>query len=319
MQPLRQPSHTPTPQPYDPMADTRPHRPYDPLGESRYHRVYQPPRPRRFRWGCALLLLTLACLALASAAYLFAPLRTNVLLLGIDARPGEANYGRTDTMILTTVIPLQPYVGMLSIPRDLWVTVPGYGENRINTAHFFAEIEQPGSGPTAAVETVRTNFGVDIDYTMRIDFDNFQQVVDAIGGLEIVLPRPMSGYPEGSHQLTGEQALALVRDRQGSDDFGRMERAHLFLRSTFTQVMRPANWRHLPVVLPAIASTLDTDIPIWLWPRLGLALLRAGGEGLDSRTITREMVTPFRTEGGAAVLNPRWELINPVLMEMFGQ
>ena len=90
------------------------------------------------------------------AVYFFFPLRSNVLPLGADRTEGSEAYGRTDTMILSTIVPLKPYVGMLSIPRDLWVPIPGHGENRINTAHFFAELkeEKPGSGPQAALAVV---------------------------------------------------------------------------------------------------------------------------------------------------------------------
>src|SRR5512143_2909425 len=94
-------------------------------------------------------------------AYFLAPLRTNVLIMGIDRPPEGTAISRTDTLILMTVAPLKPYVGMLSIPRDLWVKIPGVGENRINTAHFFAEAQQKGAGPAAAMQTIRQNFGVD--------------------------------------------------------------------------------------------------------------------------------------------------------------
>jgi hypothetical protein len=71
--------------------------------------------------------------------YFFVPLRTNILLLGTDDSLERGSIGRTDTIILITIVPFKPYVGMLSIPRDLWVTVPGVGEQRITTAYFFAE------------------------------------------------------------------------------------------------------------------------------------------------------------------------------------
>jgi hypothetical protein len=70
--------------------------------------------------------------------------------------------------------------------------------------------------------------------------------------------------------------------------------------------------------MAALVRAVDTNIPVWLWPRLGLALLRAGPDGIDGRTITREMVTNTFV-GDANVLLPNWDLINPVLLEMFGQ
>ena len=133
------------------------------------HAVVVSAEPRK-PWRRRAVFLGLL-LGLATAIYLFIPVRTNILLLGIDRSPVGTNLGRSDTMILTTIVPPQPYVGMLSIPRDLWVSIPGNGENRINTAHFFAETEKTGSGPAAAVRTIHENFGVDVDAYVRFNFE----------------------------------------------------------------------------------------------------------------------------------------------------
>jgi len=119
---------------------------------------------------------------------------------------------------LMTFIPKEPYVGMLSIPRDLWVVIPEYGANRINTAHFFAEADQPGSGPAAAMETVRTNFGVDVHYYLRLHHIAFLELVDGLGGIDVVFSEARSGYPAGTHHLNGggaeraAGALGVVKD-----------------------------------------------------------------------------------------------------------
>jgi polyisoprenyl-teichoic acid--peptidoglycan teichoic acid transferase len=304
----------------DPFADTRPHSRYDPLAESRYHEILAPRRRRRSPLGCGCLFFTITGLfLLILGAYLVLPLRTNILVMGIDARANEADLGRTDTLILSTLVPYRLYAGALSIPRDLWVNVPGYGENRINTAHFYAEINQPGSGPQGAKQAVQQNFGVDVDYFVRIRFDGFQYLVDALGGVNVDLPEAMSGYPAGRHRMDGQQALALVRDRSGSDDFFRMQRGQIFLKSVWRGMMSLDGLRSLPAVLRTLPGVVDTDIPIWQWPRIGLALLVIGPDNIDSRTVNRDMVNPFTTSGGANVLGPNWERINPVLMEMFGQ
>jgi LCP family protein required for cell wall assembly len=221
--------------------------------------------------------------------------------------------------MLTTVVPLKPYVGILSIPRDLWVTIPDVGENRINTAHFFAEGLEAGSGPYAVLRTIQSNFGVDVSYYMRINFKGFKEVVDALGGVDVDMPEPMAGYPAGRHHLTGNKALAFVRNRTGTDDFFRMEHGQLLIKAIFRQLMNPLKWWRLPAVVQALVRATDTNLPFWHWPRFGLAFLRAGPDGIDSRTITREMVTPFTTSAGASVLLPNWERINPTLMEIFGQ
>lgn len=270
-----------------------------------------------FQSGCLGFLLVVLVLVLAAAAYLLAPVRTNFLVLGIDRVPDGSAVGRSDTMILVSIIPLRPDVRMLSIPRDLWVNIPGVGENRINTAHFFAEANQAGSGPAAALETVQQNFGVDVPYYVRVQFEGFMRVVDAMGGVTVSLPEDMAGYTAGEHLLNSEQALAFVRDRKGADDFFRMAHGQILIRSMIRQMLSPAAWVHLPAVMDVSSQSITTNIPVWLWPRLGLAVVRAGGDGIDSRTIGREMVLPFTTSGGAAVLGPNWELINPLVDEMF--
>ena len=260
-------------------------------------------------------LILVLCVTLG--AYFLAPLRTNILLLGIDRPPEGTDASRTDTMILMTVMPLKPYVGMLSIPRDLWVKIPGVGENRINTAHFFAEANQRGSGPAAAAGTVSTDFGVPVDYTVRIRFDGITAVVDALGGVDVDLPQATAILPAGKHHLDGKQALAFVRDRKNADDFFRMEHGQLFIKAMFRQMFAPAAWPHLPQAAAAVLRSVDTNVPFWMWPRLLLAILRAGPKGIDSRILTREMVRPFTTSGGAQVLLPLWDQINPVVIEMF--
>ncbi len=162
-----------------------------PMDESLYRRGQSERSIARRRsscpCGCLPIFLLAALLGLITGIYFFAPGRTNVLLLGIDqTAPGSAA-GRSDTMILTTVIPAEPSADMLSIPRDIWLTIPGYGENRINTAHFFAEAAQPGSGPAAAMQTVQENFGVDVDHFIRVQFEGFREVFNAMGGVDIEL------------------------------------------------------------------------------------------------------------------------------------
>lgn len=302
----------------DPFATTQPSYPVDIWSQAR------PPKRSRgltrlIGASCLIILILCGCLALTSAVFLVVPPRTNVLLLGIDRAPDETFLGRTDTIILTTFQPLKPYIGMLSIPRDLWVNIPGVGENRINTAHYFAEAEIPGSGPAATMETIRQNFGVGVNYFVRIRFSGIKNIVETLGGLDVEFPEPMSGYPAGSQHLNGDQVLAFVRDRSGSDDFFRMEHGQLFLKSFIKQVTRPGSWLRLPAVYVAVMRSVDTNLPVWYWPRLGVTLLRVGPEGIDNRVISREMTNPFTTNEGAQVLGPNWPAIEPLLIEMFGK
>ena len=271
------------------------------------------------RWGCCCaFLLAGIILVCVIPALVLTPGRTTILILGIDTREPGSNLGRSDTMILATFVPFEPYVGMFSIPRDLWVTIPDVGENRINTAHFYAEAEEPGSGPKAAIQTVEKNFGVKVDYYIRVRFDGVRNIVEALGGVDVELPKAMSGYLAGMHHLNGEQALAFVRDRTGSDDLYRTERGQIFIKALLKRLLNLGNWGRLPGFIKEFSKIVDTNIPLWQIPRLGVALLRVGVDGIDGRIITHEMVIPTITPEGADVLVPNWELINPVVKEMFG-
>jgi polyisoprenyl-teichoic acid--peptidoglycan teichoic acid transferase len=271
-------------------------------------------RGSRLRGCCSWPLLLLGLILL----YFFAPLRTNILLLGTDDAPERGSVGRTDTIILTTVVPLKPYVGMLSIPRDLWVNIPGVGEQRINTAYFFAEANESGSGPGAAIQTIRDNFGVPVRYYAVIHMFGLTSVVDALGGVDIDLESPIGGFPAGPYHLNGEESLTFVRERNSSDDFSRMVRAQILLSAMTRKALNPSYWLLLPQFVYSLTQVIDTNIPVWQWPRLLLAFMRAFFFGMDSQTITRDMVQPFVTSQGAQVLAPNWEAIRPLLRRMFG-
>jgi LCP family protein required for cell wall assembly len=250
--------------------------------------------------------------------YVLAPGRENILVTGIDyTEPGNA-VARTDFIMLTTFVPYKPYIGMLSVPRDLWVVIPGAGENRINTAHFYAESTQSGAGPLALIQTIRLNFGLNIDYFVRISFDGFRDVVDAMGGVDLYFKEPKAGYHSGWQHLTGRKALAFVRDRSGSDDFFRMADGQFMVKSLFMNMLNPLKWPRLPGVAKAFFNAVDTNLPGWMWPRLGLLLLFKGPEGIDYHIIDRQMVTPFTTDQGAQVLRPNWNEVNPLVEEIFG-
>lgn len=251
------------------------------------------------------------------ATYIIAPGRTNLLLLGIDyAEPGSYA-SRTDTIIMTTFTLQKPMVSLLSIPRDLWVNIPGVGENRINTAHFYAESQQAGTGPAAVEKTIKTNFDVEMDYFLRVRFEGFQDMVDAIGGVDMVLDQPTAGYPAGKVHLTGHKALAFVRDRASSDDFSRMSNGQLMLRALFMNMINPAKWRYLPSAAQVFIKNIDTNLPVWMIPRLVLMLILSGPNNIDFHVLPREMVTPFTTNQGASVLLPNWDLIRPLIKQIF--
>ncbi len=295
-----------------PVEDTRPITTRDLVAETQ---PSPPPRLRRQARGCSR---PLVWLAVVLAAYFFAPFNSTILVLGIDRAPEGTALGRSDTIILTEVQPLSGSVEMLSIPRDLWVPIPGYGESRINAAHAFGEGAQAGSGPMLALQTVRENFGVNVNLYLRIRLEGFASVIDSLGGVQIILPAATGAYTAGTYEMNGEQALAFVRDRT-SDDFFRMQHGQIFIVAMGKKVLNPLSWLRVPGAMIALVQAMDTNVPVWDFPRIGVAVLRAiVFSGFDTRSIPREATTSWVTENGAQVLLPNWDLIGPLVREMFG-
>lgn len=257
--------------------------------------------------------------------------RTNILILGLDRRPEEGAVVRSDTMILMTVYPPGPRIALLSIPRDLYVEIPGYGTGRINAAHFWGENEAEGGGPALAMQTVSQNLGVPVHHYVRVDFDGFRAIVDSVGGVDVVVEEPIvdDAYPTddygvmhieipaGPQHMDGETALRYARSRYGSSDFDRAERQQQILLALARRLLAPGGWLYLPTIRQIVMDNVDTDLTARDLRLLAPTLYRVGPDGIEHRVIEREMTQPWTTPTGGAVLLPRWEAINPLVQELF--
>lgn len=171
------------------------------------------------------------------------PRRVTILLMGIDQRQGEEGQFRTDTMMVLSLDPIAKTGAMLSIPRDLWVSIPGgFGEGRINTANFRGDdptVAYPGGGPALAMKTVEKVIGVPIDHYVLINFDAFMALIDSVGPIEVCPPAPIDDpkYPDGSYgyqpiyieagcqEMPAEKLLQYARTRATEGgDFDRAKR-----------------------------------------------------------------------------------------------
>jgi len=257
--------------------------------------------------------------------------RTNVLILGLDRRPGQGSVVRSDTMMLMTVYPAGPRVALLSIPRDLYVAIPGHGTSRINTAHFWGENEAEGSGPALAAQTVAQSFGVPVHQYVRVDFDGFRAIVDAVGGVDVVVEKaivdnayPTEDYgtmrieiPAGPQRMDGETALRYARSRHGSSDFDRAERQQQILIALARRLLKRAAWPNLPTVIQIIMEDVETDLTIQDMLLMAPTIYRVGPDRIEHEVIDREMTEPWTTPSGGAVLLPRWEVLHLVVQDLF--
>jgi LCP family protein required for cell wall assembly len=300
--------------------------------------AYEPPIPdrprRRLRCSCCLiwLILALGVVAVVAGALMWVPLgRTNILVLGLDRRPQEGNAVRADAIMVVTADPQKPVLGLLSIPRDLYLDIPGQGENRINTAHIFGELEVAGSGPARTAAAITQNFGFPVDGWIRLDFRGFEAMIDAVGGVEIDVPQRIidTAYPTadygtmtveiavGRQWMDGERALQYARTRHGSSDFDRAARQQQLFQAVVAKLVQPATWLRLPALWRAFDETVDREVGLFGLARLAVAVLRVGPQEMDRLVIDAELVSPFSTEAGAAVLAPRWELIRPKVSALY--
>lgn len=332
--PPRRPTAPPAGNPSRPRAED----PYEPARSYQGHIPLAPePAPRKPRRqgqgrGCV------GCLGLLVGGVLFLGLcvmlttflywrqieqrgQVNVLILGIDERPNEGDSFRSDTMILAGFDPRERQVALLSIPRDLWVNVPGIGQNRINTAHFYG-------GPVLAMQTIQSEFGVPVNYYVKLNFDGFVAFVDALGGITVDVQEPLHDenyptpdygittidIPAGTQQMDGATALIYARSRYSTSDFDRARRQQQIIGAIREKLSDPGMWLQAPRIYAAAFSAIDTDIPQSEWFALAMMLVRSEIERL---AIGPEMVKERITPEGAQVLEPEWNLINPLLARFF--
>ncbi len=238
--------------------------------------------------------------------------RVNILAMGIDQRSYEEGPWRTDTMLVLTLDPVTMSGGMLSIPRDLWVPIPGYEEGRINTAHYLGDAyDYPGGGPALAVKTVQYNLGVPIHYYIRVNFSAFEELIDLIGGIDIVVEEEIndSAYPcddgpcydplyipAGEQHMDGRTALRYARTRHGGGgDFDRAKRQQQLLVVVFEKITELGMLPQLITKAPRLWETLEGSVETDM--RLDEIVALANlAEGMDSQNIRTGVMDQHYTQ-----------------------
>ncbi len=207
--------------------------------------------------------------------------RVTLLLMGLDFRDWQkgSDAPRTDTMILLTIDPLTHTAGILNLPRDLWVNIPGgFGYGKINTAYRLGVTNNyPGGGPGLAIATVEEFLGIPINYYAQIDFYTFEKFIDEIGGVDIDVPQKIRIDPigkmntvilhPGKHHLDGPKALAYARARyteQGDFDRAARQQQVIFaIRDrVLTMDMLPSLIARAPTLFEEYKSGITTNLTL---------------------------------------------------------
>lgn len=213
-----------------------------------------------------LILIGIIVLGVSLSFFMFSPKtnssseRINILFLGADARTPQTQ-GYTDSINILSIDKKTKEVSLLSIPRDTKVQIAGKGVDKINSAYAYGDIN-------TTKETVENFLKVRIDYYILVDFTDFKEMVDTLGGITMnVEPHISKARPElhgktGVSKLTGEEALIYVRFRQDSEsEGGRMRRHREAIKAIIDGALNPSNILQAPAVLNQLRENVKTDIP----------------------------------------------------------
>ncbi len=264
--------------------------------------------------------------------------RFTVLIMGLDRRPNETGTGfRSDTLILVSIDPATNSLGMLSIPRDLFVVIPGYPDrHRVNEALPLGELQQLGYGPHLAMQTVQLNFGIVVHDYITVDFTVFTRIVDEIGGIDINVeaeiydpyyPDHFNGYdpfymPAGLQHMDGGTALKYARTRHTTNDFDRARRQQQVIYAIRDKLLNAGMWPQLiakaPTLWQEVQNGVRTGLDFNTLLALGMYLKDIPAENIHSGVVDQNYTTDWITPQGAMVLIPNQGQLAGLMVEVFG-
>jgi LCP family protein required for cell wall assembly len=254
--------------------------------------------------------------------------RVNILLLGVDDRQ-DGVIPRSDTMIIVSIDPVGKTVSMVSVPRDLLVTIPGHGDDKINAAYPYGS-EQEITGPGLAKATVEYNFHIKINYYAEVNFTGFQAIVNTLGGvtLDVAAPIKDDEYPgeknnytrvlfhTGLQHMDGKTALQYARTRHDDNDFARGDRQQQVLRALRQQGTDLGLITKANDLIGELGDTVRTDLS--LSQTLSLAKLATQ---IDSSNIKSYSLLPALTESSTDAgyyLIPDWNAARAIMDQALG-
>lgn len=245
----------------------------------------------------------------------------NILLLGSDIRPDDGGF-RTDVIMWVSLNPADEYVSIISFPRDLFVSIPGWGSNRINTAFQYGGFE-------LLADTFEVNFGIRPDYYVMVDFNGFKAVINDLGGIDVYAAYNLSdtcatwinasGYCSvgpGLVHMNGEVALWYARSRHTTSDIDRARRAQEVGEAIFSRMVSLDALVRAPELFNSYVNYVQTDIGLSEVVSL-LPFASKINENGDIRNyvVNYNYAYDWTTTAGAQVLVPDYYAIESLLIE----
>ena len=257
----------------------------------------------------------------------------NIVVLGSDRRPDWSEW-HTDAVHIISIQPYVPAVTVLSIPRDLYVYIPGFWMSRINFADVYGELYgYEGGGPALVQQTLLYNLGIPVDHYVRTDFDGFIGIIDTLGGVDIPVhcrledhwpyPDENGVYPvkvlePGIHHLDGESALWYARSRMTTSVFSRERRQQQVLQAIWRRSRSLELLPQVPELWEKSNSMIITDMTLEDVAMLADVAFRLDEQNVRFRNIGYEEVIPWTTPKGGSVFLPNWEKLGPLVSEALG-
>ncbi|SHK39598.1 transcriptional attenuator, LytR family [Selenomonas ruminantium] len=192
--------------------------------------------------------------------------KATIMIMGVDERDDDV--GRSDTLMIASIDPKTNQATLLSVPRDTRVKIKGHGFDKINAAYAYGK-------ERLSEETVENLLGVDIDHYIIINTKSFKKIIDAIGGIDIDVPKRMHyedpwdddggliiDFQPGMQHMDGAKAVTYVRYRDEEGDLGRIRRQQDFVRACMEKIVSPAIIPKLPSVIKEVMESIETDLTL---------------------------------------------------------
>ncbi len=253
-----------------------------------------------------------------------------IALLGSDKRP-DWGYWNTDAIQYLVIYPDVPSVALLSIPRDLYVYIPGYKMARINTADSYGEmIGFEGGGIGLLNQTLLHNLGITADYYVKVDFNGLIGLVNLMGGVDVPVnchledywpyPDENGEYPwlvlePGVTHMDGELALWYSRSRKTTSVFSRERRQQQVLEAMWRRGREMNLIEVAPGLFTETRDLYQTDLNVGNILQLAITAMQVNAADVSRYNIGYQQVNSFVTYQGGSVFLPVWEEIEPVIAD----